>query len=184
VPFFLATSHLEVFCTPETQAQALIFRMSLVTQPLNQPNQEEPKMPEQADSIKTTRFLAAMSPVITETIKRILRSCGARVEEQGQGLETVLVIKSGEKQADFHLHNLLLEIATIDRDESPLRFDEGLRDPGYFLAKTDRLIKAKLNILIHFLSEENPESAIENIKKEANHYERIRIWKFDRKESN
>jgi hypothetical protein len=141
-------------------------------------------MPEQADSLKTSRFLAAMLPVIAEIIKTILRSCGFRIEEQGNGLETVFVIKSGEKQADFNLHNLLLEIATIDRDESPLRFDEGLCDPGYFLAKTDRLIKAKLDILVHFLSEENPESAIEKIKKEASRYERINIWMLDPKEFN
>ena len=136
-------------------------------------------MQNQGDSLKTTRFLAAMLPVIVETVKRSLRSCGMRVEEQGQGLETVFVIKSGEKRADFHLHNLLLEIATIDRDEIPLRFDERLLDFDYFLAKTNRLIQSKLNILIHFLSEENPESAIEKIEKEANRYERIRIWRFD-----
>jgi hypothetical protein len=140
-------------------------------------------MPEQADSIKTTRFLAAMSPLIAEIIKAILHSRGFRIEEQGHGLETVLVIKSGEKRADFHLHNLLLEIATIDRDEIPLRFDEGLRDPGYFLAKADRLIKAKLDILFKILSEEDVDAAIEKILQDKGQYERIRVWRFDEKPS-
>jgi hypothetical protein len=52
------------------------------------------------------------------------------------------------------------------------------------MTKTIRLIKSKLSILIPFLFDENPESAIEKIKKKANHYERINIWTFDPKEAN
>lgn len=140
-------------------------------------------MPEQADFLKIPRFLAAMSPLIAEIVKGILRSCGFRIEEQGHGLETIFVIKSGEKRADFHLHNLLLEIATIDRDEIPLRFDEGLRDPGYFLAKADRLIKAKLDILFKVLREDDMDAAIEKILQDKGQYERISVWRFDGKPS-
>lgn len=136
-------------------------------------------MQNQNDSLTMARFLAAMSPVITETVKKALRSYGARVEEHGFGLGTILVIKSGKKRADFHLNNLFLEIATMDRDERPLRFDERLRDFDFFLSKTNQIVQSKLNVLAPILSEEDPEIAIEKIKELANQYERVRIWKFD-----
>ena len=140
-------------------------------------------MQSQEEIIKINQFLSAILPIIVRAVKTFLRSVGLEVEEKGCGLDIVFSIKSGEKQADFLLHNLLLEIATIDRDEEPLRFDERLVDFDYFLAKTARLTQSKLNILGHFLTEENPESAIEKITKEVNHYERIRIWRLDQKES-
>jgi hypothetical protein len=141
-------------------------------------------MPDQADSLKISQFLAVMTPVITATIKKLLRSHGLNVKEQGWGLKTAFVIKSGEKQAEFHLHNLLLEIATIDRDERPLRFDEKLTDIDYFIAKTIRITDDKLKILIAVLSEENPNVAIEKMRKETNRYERINFWTVDPKEIN
>lgn len=141
-------------------------------------------MPNQADSLKISQFLAVMTPVIATIVKRALRSYGLSVEEQGQGLKTVFVIKFGEKQVEFHLHNLLLEITTIDRDEQPLRFDEKLTDIVHFMTKTIRITEDKLKILTTVLSEENPEAAIAKIRKESNRYERINFWTVDPKEVN
>jgi hypothetical protein len=67
-------------------------------------------------------------------------------------LKTEFHIKSGEKEMTFYLHNLLLEIATIDRDENPLRFDDRLVDFDYFAKKTARIIESKLKILFKLLS--------------------------------
>lgn len=80
----------------------------------------------------------------------------------------------------FYLHNLFLEIATVDRDENPLRFDENLRDFDYFLAKTARVVESKLNVLFHVFSKEDIDAAIESISQDAKQYGRIRIWKFDK----
>lgn len=140
-------------------------------------------MQSQEEISKINYFLSAILPIVVRSVKTVLQSTGLEVEEKGRGLDIAFHIKSGKREADFLLHNLLLEIATIDRDETPLRFDERLNDFDYFLAKTARLTQSKLNILGHFLSEENPESAIEKIKKVANRYERIRIWRLDQKES-
>jgi hypothetical protein len=83
----------------------------------------------------------------------------------------------------FFVHNLFLEIATKDRDEKPLRFDEGLCDFDYFMDKTTRLIQSKLNILSRLIPAEDMEAAIESISRDAGQYDRIRIWKFDQKPS-
>lgn len=132
---------------------------------------------------KIKQFLTMVLPVVVDVTKRILQSLGFQVTEKGRGLDTVFAIKAAEKEAEFHLHNLFLEIATVDRDEEPLRFDEKLRDFDYFLAKMVRILESKLRVLFHLFGEEDVDRAIENIAGDAKHYERIRIWRFDQNKS-
>lgn len=131
--------------------------------------------------IKINCFLAIAQPIVVSVLKTMFQSLGLEVKKEGSGLDLAFSIKSGEKEVKFYLHNLLLEIVSIDRDEKPLRFDEGLRDFEYFLAKTARLTESKLNILFRLLGEENVDAAIEKINQCAKQYERIRIWRFDKK---
>ena len=132
-------------------------------------------------AIKISRFLATATPIVVEIVKSILRTCDCQIEQKGSALELALTIKKDEKEAEFYLQNLLLEIACVDRDEKPLRFDEYLLDFDYFLTKTARITQSKLKVLFHLLREEDADVAIENISRDANQYERIRIWKFDHK---
>jgi len=93
------------------------------------------------------------------------------------GLDLTFSISAGEAQVKFFLHNLFLEIATVDRDEDPLRFDERLRDFDFFLCKTADLIQSKLRILLHLMEEEDIEAAVKKIQADAADYERVRIWR-------
>ena len=124
-----------------------------------------------------------VSPIVAEIVRTILKSFDWQVTEEGKGLDLAFSIKSGEKQIKFYLHNLLMEIATIDRDQQPPRFDENLRDFDFFLTKTTQLTQSKLNILFHLLKEQDVDTTIEDIIQAAKHYERIRIWKIDQKKS-
>ena len=132
-------------------------------------------------TIKISRFVAMVSPIVVEIVKSMLRTCGCQIEQKGSGLELALSIKKDEKEAEFYLQNLLLEITDIDRDETLLRFDENLQDFDYFLAKMVRIVESKLNVLLHLFGKEDVEAAIENITKDAKQYERIRVWRFDPK---
>jgi len=132
-------------------------------------------MQNQNEIAKINYFLCVVSPIIVGHMKMLCQSTGAKVREQGRGLDLSLLIKSGKKKMKFFLHNLFLEIATVDRDDDPLRFDEKLRDFDFFLAKMTRLAQNKLKILFHLLLEEDVDAAIENISQNANEYERIRI---------
>jgi hypothetical protein len=138
-------------------------------------------MQNQVEIAKINHFLARVSPVIVEITRGILQALGCEVKEEGSGLDLAFSIKSGQKELKFYLRNLLLEIVTIDRDEEPLRFDEGLRDFDYFMAKMAHAINSKLWVLFEVLKEDDLEAAIENVCKEAENYERIRIWRFDEK---
>jgi hypothetical protein len=138
-------------------------------------------MQDQIEIAKINAFLSLVSPIIVEVVRTSLRLAGCEVQQEGQGFDLAFSIKLGDKEAKFFLHNLLLEIATIDRDEEPLRFDENLRDFDFFAAKTARLVESKLNVLSHLFGQENVDAAIENISQNAAQYERIRIWRFDRK---
>ena len=138
-------------------------------------------MQNQVEIAKINHFLARVSPVIVEVTRGILQAIGCEVKEEGSGLDLAFSIKSGQKELKFYLRNLLLEIVTIDRDEEPLRFDEGLRDFEYFMAKMARAINTKLRVVFEVLKEDDLEAAVENICKDADDYERIRIWRFDEK---
>jgi hypothetical protein len=140
-------------------------------------------MQNQNEIAKINHFLALMLPVVVDVVKRILQAFGCQVAEEGNGLDLAFSIRSGEKQVKFYLQNLLLEIATVDRDEQPLIFDERLRDFDYFLSKMVRVTQSKLNVLFHLLGQEDVDAAIENITKDAKQYERIRIWRLDQKPS-
>ena len=132
---------------------------------------------------KINRFIHMVSPIVIAQVKMILQSAGLQVEEKGSGSELIFIIKSGEKEIHFSPYNLLMEIASIDRDEVPLRFDENLQDFGFFLDKMARLTQSKLQILFKLLAEDDVEKAIDNISRDAEQYQRIRIWRFDQENS-
>lgn len=139
-------------------------------------------MQDSDQKIKITGFLRVALPIVADVVRTFFKAFDCEVKEEGQGLDLAFSIKKGEKEVKFYMHNLLLEIATIDRDANPLRFDERLRDFDYFLAKTTRLVGSKLWILLQLLSEDDVDEAIENVCRDAKQYERIRIWRFDQQE--
>jgi hypothetical protein len=136
-------------------------------------------MQNQIELYKITRFLAYVGPFLIESLYNSLTSAGYEVNVTGQALETCLKIKAGNKSVDFILHNLFLEIATKDRDEEQLRFDDKLHAFSYFWDKTKRLINSKLAILLPLLKKDNLEAAIEHVISLSDRYERINIWRLD-----
>jgi len=138
-------------------------------------------MQNQIEIEKINNFLSLVSPVVVAIVKTILQTLGCDVREEGSGLDLAFHIKSEGKEVQFFLNNLLLEIATVNRDEDPLQFDENLRDFDYFLRKTAHVVESKLNVLFQLFGQDDIEAAIENIGQLAKQYERIRIWKFDQK---
>jgi len=138
-------------------------------------------MQDKNEIAEINHFLAVVSPIVVEVIKTILQSLDWQVKQEGCGLDMVFAIKQNDKEAEFYLHNLFLEIATIDRDQDPLQFDENLWDFDYFLAKMARGIQSKLNVLFKMFGQEDMDAAIESITKDSKQYERIRIWRFDSK---
>ena len=136
-------------------------------------------MQNQKEITRINSFLTMVLPIVVDVTKRILQSSDFQVTEKGCGLDLVFLIKHEEKEAEFHLHNLFLEIATVDRDEAQLRFDEKLQDFDYFLAKMVRTLESKLRVLFHLFGDEDVDAAIDNIARDAKQYERIRVWRFD-----
>ena len=141
-------------------------------------------MQNQNETVKINTFLAMIFPLVLGIFDTILRSLSLEFEIRGAGLECVFLIKSKTKNSlEFHMHNLLLEIATQDRDQAPLVFDEKLSDFEYFTSKTADIINSKLTILLEVLGRDDVEAALDNICNMKHLYERIRIWKFDQKKS-
>ena len=124
-------------------------------------------------------FILLSTPIIADVVSTILYSSGFKVRCSGNGLDMVFCVTHEEREFHFHMHNLLLEIATVDRDESPLRFDHRLKSFEYFVAKANRLIDSKLKVLFELVFEDDLDKAKENIAKLACQYQRIRIWSLD-----
>jgi hypothetical protein len=127
-------------------------------------------MQDQKEMTQINQFLCMITPIVTSQVRMLLESAGLQVEEEGFGLDAGFSIKSAQRQLKFYLQNLLLEIATIDRDQQPLRFDQNLRDLDYFAAKTAQVVESKLNVLFHLFGEENMDAAIEDIARDAKGY--------------
>ena len=137
-------------------------------------------MQDKSEITEINDFLSLTGPAVTAQVKMILQSAGLKVREAGRGPDLTFTLKSGHKEVEFCPHNLLMDIATVDRNEETLRFDNDLRDFDYFLAKKARFIESKLKVVFQFLTEDNLDVAVDNIFRNTNSYERIHIWRFDR----
>ena len=124
-------------------------------------------------------FLYLTTAAVADVVSKILQSTGCEVTHKGQGLDMVFCIKHEDKEIQFHMHNLLLEIATIDRDEHPMRFDDRVKNFDYFINKSNQAIDSKLKVLFELLFEDDFGKAKENIARLSDNYERIRIWEVE-----
>jgi len=140
-------------------------------------------MQDKSEITEINDFLSLTGPAITAQVKMILQSAGLKVKETGRGPDLTFTLKSGHKNVEFCPQNLLMDIATVDRNEEPLRFDRDLRDFDYFLAKKARVIESRLKVVFQFLTEDNLDVAVDNINRNMKKDERIRIWRFNRNKS-
>jgi len=123
-------------------------------------------MQDMSEITKINDFLFLTGPAITAQVKMILPSAGLKVKEAGRGPDLTFTLKSGHKNIEFCPQNLLIDIATVDRNEEPLRFDANLRDFDYFLARKARVIEGRLKVVFQFLTEDNLDVAVANSVKQ------------------
>ena len=136
-------------------------------------------MQSQIEIDKINRFLTVVTPSIVKSLKASLESAGLQVTEQLLGNDPALSIKKGKLEIKFFLMNLLLEIATVDRDEEPMRFDDRLRDFKYYTNKMLSTVHGKLKILSAVLSQDDLSKIAQDLDKFAHEFERIRVITID-----
>ena len=136
-------------------------------------------MNEKQDVEMIGQFLAFVTPFVVRCLTTFLESSGFLVRQEGSGLDLALCIETPGGEVKFLLHNLLLEIATVDRDENPLRFDDRLIERGFFAHKTAHAIDSKLRVLFCLLRKGSLDEAVRDIEALAKDYERVRIWRID-----
>ncbi|PIU51037.1 hypothetical protein COS91_06555 [Candidatus Desantisbacteria bacterium CG07_land_8_20_14_0_80_39_15] len=132
------------------------------------------------DRIKIENVLRVAYQFVPSVVKKILEREGFEVEEQGEGLELSYRVKGADDiSAVFCLRNLFLEIATRDRDEEPLEFDEELSNFSFFMFKTAKVMETKLKLFVAILKN-GPDMTPEEMKKIVPEGTRIRVAKFDK----
>ena len=140
---------------------------------------EDTAVNEKQELERIGQFLALVAPSTVRCLIAFLESNSLRVREEGSGLDLALRIETPDGEVQFFLHNLFLEIATVDRDQNPLRFDERLLEPGFFAGKTARVVESKLRLLSCLLRRKSFDEAVQDIEALAKDYERVRIWRID-----
>ena len=130
------------------------------------------------DRMKIENVLRVAYKFVPSAIKDILENEGFKVEEQGKDLDlSYKVSGTGDFHAVFYFHNLFLEIATKDRDDDPLEFDEGLSSFGCFMLKSVKVIDSKLRLFTAILKK-GPDISGEEIKKIVPEGTRVRVTKL------
>ena len=138
-------------------------------------------MDNQTQITRINLFLNIAAPIVIGFAKAFLQEVSFEVAEEGQGPDFSFCVRSGERQVRFFLQNLLLEIATVDRDAEPLTFDERLIDFNFFISKTTDIVESKIRILTLLFGEKDIDAALDNVMRQADKYERLRIIRFDHK---
>jgi hypothetical protein len=128
---------------------------------------------------RISAFITMVEPIVSQLVRICLQHWGYEISYQADC--RVFSVKCSDKQAEFYLDNLLLEIATIDRDQQSLKFDQQLSSFDYFLNKAVALTNSKLTILFQVFNEEELDKAVEKIASMAGAYQRIRIWRPEHK---
>jgi hypothetical protein len=136
-------------------------------------------MNNQTEITKINIFLTLAAPIVIGFVKTLLDAVDFEVTQEGRGADFAFCVKSGEREMKFFLQNMLLEIATVDRDAEPLQFDERLADFDFFISKTSGIVESKLKILSLLLGENDIDTAIEQVISCADNYERLRIIRLD-----
>jgi len=148
-------------------------------------NSENMKMQEDPNEIaKINEFLSLAAPFVISRVKRLFESLGLDVKEQGRGNDLAFVIESGKVEVTFLPYNMMLDIATINRRATPLKFDEDVRQLDFFLAKTAHVVENKLRVVFDTLAADDPDTAIERLCQGTRSDEWLRAWKFDPKGQN
>lgn len=132
------------------------------------------------DRIKIENVLRVAYKFVPSVVKKILEHEGFEAEKQGEGLELSYRVRGRDGlSAVFCLHNLFLEIATKDRDDEPLEFDEELSSFNFFMLKTTKVMETKLKLFVAILKN-GPDMTPEEMKKIVPEGTTIKMIKFDK----
>ncbi len=102
------------------------------------------------DEMKIVGFINVIYGSVVAYTKELIESIGVSVEkEEGQGVDLTLFLTSDDNRtkAQLRLENLFLEIVSIDRDESSLRFDNNLCDIEYLSDKVTRVVQSRIEVI-------------------------------------
>jgi hypothetical protein len=119
------------------------------------------------------------APKVTAYIREQYRAEGLVSQEEGQGPDTTITVTRNGNTSVYILWNTLIEIASIDIDDVPLRFDEGLWDYYYFVKKMKEVVEIRIRVILGSLNAKNSDDLREHLKKcyETGDYERICRWR-------
>lgn len=136
-------------------------------------NQETERM--LAEFEKIDRCIKKIAPLVLATLQSVFKEHGMAYELTGKGSDLKYTLKKGPIECSMFLRNLFLEIATIDRDTTPLYYDTRCDNPEFLAKRMYDIVGSKLAPLLPLMSGTDP-SQIEKIAWQSHpNYERFRV---------
>jgi hypothetical protein len=130
---------------------------------------------------KIALWAAVSFPIVQLLLEKEFTKNGISFKQIGDRWDTIYLLSKENREAEFRLENLLLEIVTIDRDSRPFKLDTTIVDDrSKHLEKVYDVVQSKLNILLPILDGMSKEEIIEHAQSlQPGKYERIRIVEVD-----
>lgn len=128
---------------------------------------------------KINDFLSQAAPFVISQVKMLFESLGLEIKEEGSGADLAFLIKSGKTKLKFLPYNMMLDIASIDRKATPLKFDQNVWDLSFFLAKTGHVVETRMRFIFQMLTANNTDEAVERVCRLIKSGEEVHIWELD-----
>lgn len=109
-------------------------------------------MQNRIENPKINQFIQGMlEQNCVDFIKVHLQAAFQDVQQKGTGLDAVFHINFNGNKTKFFVKDLLIELAAIDKNEEPLRYDEDLCRLQYFQAKFEMVSTKMINLMLEQL---------------------------------
>ena len=111
-----------------------------------------------------------------------IRALGANITRKktiqyaGGGIDPTCLVSAGDARFEFRLGNALKEFLSVDREETPLRFDYGLQDPVYAEEKLACIVTGRLELARVMIESKTPEELKQRLEAIAGGFEKVRFW--------
>ncbi|OHB52630.1 MAG: hypothetical protein A2Y12_03680 [Planctomycetes bacterium GWF2_42_9] len=124
---------------------------------------------------KINRCLSKIAPIVLLTLESTFAENGIEFKLVGKGLDSKYQLKKGSLECSMFLHNLFLEVATVDRDATPLKYNNRMDDNEMLLARIIEIVDSKLAPLLLLIAGKDADE-IERLAKQSHPgYERFNI---------
>jgi hypothetical protein len=131
--------------------------------------------------VATLLYLPQMLSLYEEALKEL----GVRIVEkfhyktEDGFIDPGFLIESDGRRFELQLGNAFKEFLSIDREESPMRFDWRINDPDQAADKLAGILAGRVELARAFIECETPEEIKKRVEALGKQFQKVRFWRID-----